>query len=681
MIERKNRVRTRHVGRAGTRVIWVLAYVVLGGLSCSDTPIQGIKSPASEPSEWAPVSRSAAPAPLAQRLPCAENSPLRRALFGDLHTHTALSLDALGRGGFQSPDDAYRFAKGEQIDLSSVQGQTRTARLDRPLDFAAVTDHAEWMGETVVCTDTASPAYDESVCDGIRSGDFEAFRQAERVGGRPASICGPGAGDCRGGLASGWQETVAAAERHYDRSSACAFTTFIGWEYTRAPQQSMTHRNIILRNEIGPELPISSIDAPTPEAMWKKLKARCNDNGSGCEAISIPHNSNISNGQMFAVDWQKMDLEAQRSYARLQHDMEPLIEMMQAKGASECRRGLWKVQGGDDAFCDFEQARFIENRPPPDCNAGSGAGALRGEGCQSRLDFARYALIEGLAQEERLGINPYQFGFIASTDGHNGAPGDTDEYGFQGHNSNDDSDLVRRLTNDSYVPHRLRNPGGLVGVWAEENSRDAVFDALKRREVFGTSGTRIQVRFFGGWALPDLCASSEMVADAYRAGIPMGQTLPARRSHAPMFFVNALADPGSSVRSGTPLQRIQIVKGWHGKDGIFHERVFEAAGQADNGADVSRNTCAIEGPGATSLCSVWQDPEFDSAQSAVYYARVIENPSCRWNAWQCSALPAGDRPKECAAPNIPWKIQERAWTSPIWYRPEAPDLPGSKGRS
>ena len=146
MIERKNSVRARHVGRAGTRVIWVLAYVVLGGLSCSDTPIQGTKSPAGDPSEWAPVSRSAAPAPLAQRLPCAENSPLRRALFGDLHTHTALSLDALGRGGFQSPDDAYRFAKGEQIDLSSVQGQTRTARLDRPLDFAAVTDHAEWMG-------------------------------------------------------------------------------------------------------------------------------------------------------------------------------------------------------------------------------------------------------------------------------------------------------------------------------------------------------------------------------------------------------------------------------------------------------------------------------------------------------------------------------------------------------
>jgi hypothetical protein len=265
-------------------------------------------------------------------------------------------------------------------------------------------------------------------------------------------------------------------------------------------------------------------------------------------------------------------------------------------------------------------------------------------------------------------VNPFQFGFIASTDGHNGAPGDTDEYDFRGHNSNDDSNLVRRLTTSSYVPHRLRNPGGLVGVWAEENSRDSVFDALQRREVFGTSGTRIQVRFFGGWELPDLCASNDMVSDAYAAGVPMGQTLPVNSGQAPMFFVSALADPGTTTRPGTPLQRIQIVKGWHGGNGLFHERIHDVAGNADNGADVSRQSCAIQGSGAAALCSVWQDPEFDASQSAVYYARVVENPSCRWNARQCAALPETERPPQCADSSIPWKIQERAWTSPIWYQ-------------
>ena len=569
-----------------------------------------------------------------------------------------------------TPEDAYRYAQGEAIDFWPLEDgkPAGSFSIDRPLDFAAVTDHAEWLGETVLCTDPTSAAYDGALCNGARTGDFAALRGAPRVGGRLVDVCGPDRSRCRAGLASGWEQTVAAAERHYDRSSACSFTTFLGWEYTRAPERSMTHRNIILRNEIAPELPISSIDASTPEAMWTKLKARCNDNGSGCEALSIPHNSNISNGRMFTVDWEAMDLQAQRKRARMQREMEPLVEMMQAKGASECRRGMWGVEGDDDPLCDFEQARFIDGRPPPDCKDGTGSGALRGEGCQSRLDFARYALVEGLAQEERLGVNPFQFGFIASTDGHNGAPGDTDEYAFQGHNSNDDSNRLRRLTTSSYVPHRLRNPGGLVGVWAEENSRDAIFDALKRREVFGTSGTRIRVRFFGAWELPDLCAANDPIEDAYATGVPMGQTLPAASSKAPpMFFVSAVADPGTSQRAGPPLQRIQIVKGWHAGDGVFRERIYDGAGDTGNGADVSRQSGATEGPGSAALCAVWRDPEFDVTQSAVYYARVVENPSCRWNAWQCAALPQDERAPQCDDSNIPWKIQERAWTSPIWY--------------
>jgi hypothetical protein len=348
----------------GLKIACLTAGAAICASGCSETvDREPAATAASEPNEWTPPSRAAVPSRPAEREPCAEYDPLRRALFGDLHTHTALSLDALGRGGLQSPDDAYRFAQGEPLDLSPVDGRSRSARLDRPLDFAAVTDHSEWMGETVVCSDRTSPTYNDAVCNGIRTGDFGAFRDAARVGGRPEGVCGAGASRCRTGLASGWEETVAAAERHYDRSSACSFTTFLGWEYTRAPERSMTHRNIILRNEIAPELPISSIDAATPEAMWTKLKARCNDNGSGCEALSIPHNSNISNGQMFTLDWGGMDLEAQRKYSRMQHEMEPLVEMMQAKGASECRRGMWRVEGDDDELCDFEQARFIDDRP------------------------------------------------------------------------------------------------------------------------------------------------------------------------------------------------------------------------------------------------------------------------------------------------------------------------------
>ena len=504
--------------------------------------------------EWSPPSAPAQPADLIAREPCAHNDPLRQAFFGDLHTHTAFSLDALGRGGFQTPDDAYRFARGEEIGLSPLdaEGQPmRTARLVRPLDFAAVTDHSEWLGEVAVCTDPSSPVYDTPACRGVRPGGADADRaawQAERGAGRGPGLCGEDGSQCREGLLTAWEATRAAAERYYDRSSDCSFTTFHAWEYTRAPERSKVHRNVILRNEIGPELPISWVDADQPQDLWTRLKARCNDTGTGCEALTIPHNPNLSNGQMFTLDWGGMPIDEQRARAALRAEMEPLVEMMQAKGESECRRGMWGVVGGEDELCDFEKVRYIDGQRPPDCEDGVGAGALRGEGCQSRLDFVRYALIEGLAQEQRLGINPMQFGLIGSTDGHNGAPGDTDEYDYQGQNSNVDSDLEKRLTTPAYAPHRLRNPGGLIGVWAEENSRDSLFDAMRRKETFGTSGVRIQARLFAGWDLPDLCSSNDMIAEAYEAGVPMGSVLPSREgAEAPRFFVTALADPGSSA--------------------------------------------------------------------------------------------------------------------------------------
>ena len=413
-----------------------------GGAPAGDTA-----APATQPAravvEWSPPSAPAQAADLIPREPCAHNDPLRQVFFGDLHTHTAFSLDALGRGGFQTPDDAYRFARGEEIGLSPVDAEgrpTRTAQLDRPLDFAAVTDHSEWLGEVTVCTDPSSPVYDSPACRGLRPGGTDEERaawQADRLAGRGPLVCGEDASQCRDGLLTAWGATQAAAERYYDRSSDCSFTAFHAWEYTRAPGRSKVHRNVILRNEIAPELPISWIDADQPRDLWTRLKARCNDSGTGCEALTIPHNPNISNGQMFTLDWGGLPIDEQRARAALRNEMEPLVEMMQAKGESECRRGMWNVIGGEDGAvrlregCATSTASGRPTARTAPAKAGSAArAASRGStSCATRSSRAS-------PRRNAWGFNPIQLGLIASTDGHNGLPGDTDEYDYQGHNSN-----------------------------------------------------------------------------------------------------------------------------------------------------------------------------------------------------------------------------------------------------
>jgi hypothetical protein len=283
-------------------------------------------------------------------------------------------------------------------------------------------------------------------------------------------------------------------------------------------------------------------------------------------------------------------------------------------------------------------------------------------------------LTEGLAEEARLGVNPFKLGIMASTDTHNGMAGGVAERSFPGHVGVADADLSRRL---SETPGGMGNmasgPGGLVGIWAEENSRDALFDAMRRREVFGTSGPRIRPRLFGGWGFPaGLCAAGDRLEVADARGVPMGSDLPPRpHPAAPAFVAFAAADPGTAAQPGGDLQRIQIIKGWVDSDGALHQRVFDVAG-GPNGASVDPLTCQPRGAGARQLCGVWSDPDFDSARRAVYYARVLENPSCRYSAWQCGALPPGERPPGCAHEVMRPVQQERAWTSPIWYTPAAP---------
>jgi hypothetical protein len=334
--------------------------------------------------------------------------------------------------------------------------------------------------------------------------------------------------------------------------------------------------------------------------------------------------------------------------------------------------GLAGVSGVPDELCDFEKLRV----PPfDDCGDATGFGGMLGFGCVSRLDFVRYVLLAGLQEEERLGVNPYKLGIIASTDTHNATPGLVAEQDYPGHWGIKEDTSEERL-GPSGITHRgiVANPGGLTAVWAVENSRDAIFESFHRRETYATSGPRILVRFFGGWGYPKtMCAEADYARIGYLRGTPMGGDLPPRPRalSRPTFFVLALQDQGTAQRSGTPLQRIQVVKGWIDGEGRAMQKVFEVAGNPLNGAGVDQETCEITGDGFERLCAVWEDPEFDPAERAFYYARIVENPSCRWSTYECIGLPRGEKPEACSDPGLPKVIQERAWTSPIWYRPES----------
>ena len=611
-----------------------------------------------------------------QRAACTDRDPLRRPFFGDLHVHTALSLDASTQGTRNRPSDAYRFARGERIGVQPYApdgAPLREIRLARPLDFAAVTDHAELLGEAHICSSPGLDGYDSWMCRIYRDYPRLAFfvmnywSSSGDAATPPTrfAFCGPGGAGCLDAAQTPWREIREAAEAAYDRSADCRFTSFVGYEWTGAagPGNNL-HRNVLFRNEIVPELPSSFIDTPAPELLWRKLRETCTAAGNGCDALVIPHNSNLSAGQMFATvnpDGTSMSVDQ----ARLNAELEPIVEIMQHKGSSECMRGVDTA----DELCSFETLEMnnFNGRYVP----------LLAEKPVPR-QFVRNILREGLVQEERLGVNPFKFGIVASTDTHLGAPGAVEEdaeYKGNGGAGTPARDAVPQGLPDAWD----FNPGGLAVIWAEENSRDALFAALRRKEVYGTSGPRHVVRFFAGWDLePDLCARSDLAARGYANGVPMGGDLPPRDAKsAPRFVVSALRDAGTALQPGTKLQRLQIVKGWLGADGETHERVYDVAGEPANGAEVDPATCEPRGPGADALCAVWTDPAFDPAERAVWYARVIEKPTCRWTTRVCNAggvrcndpatITAGFEP--CCDPHVPKSVQERSWTSPIWYTP------------
>lgn len=556
------------------------------------------------------------------REPCSSVDPLRQVFWGDLHVHTRYSFDAWVYDVDLTPDDAYAFAMGQPVQLPSG-----TVQLQRPLDFAAVTDHSEFLGEIDACTRPESPAYDETTCVNYRAGSASSVqlfgtRLAVEDPERPEDICR--SVDCLVLAGSVWTRTQRAAEAAYDRSSDCRFTSFVGYEWTGATGVSNYHRNVIFRDERVPDLPTSYMEAPSAGELWAALDRDCLDGGIGCDVLVIPHNSNLSNGNMFpAVDDSE---EAER-----RSSLEVLLEVYQHKGDSECRPELLGgVLGSEDELCGFEKVR---REPPEDCGEGDGAGGMIYGGCASKRDYARGILLAGLEGQQTVGVNAYRLGLMASTDTHSGTPGAVEEEGWLGHLGDAEDEPQERLANPGLNPGgNIDSPGGLVAVWADSNDRDALFDAMLRREVYGTSGPRIAVRFFGGDLDAELCASQDFVAQGYARGVPMGGIL-----STGTFGVSALADP-----LGADLERIQIIKGWVDDEGS-HIQVIDVA----------------EGP-AASLCAVWTDPDFDAGVPAFYYARVLQVETPHWSVGDCAQVEAE------ACDWLPGTIQERAWTSPIW---------------
>ncbi|MCX8072929.1 MAG: DUF3604 domain-containing protein [Candidatus Binatia bacterium] len=627
------------------------------------------------PSAETPTPPAPTPTPSAPVPQCSGYTEERQVFFGDLHVHTANSFDAYTWDVRTSPADAYRFARGTPIALPPLDanGQgTRLARIDRPLDFAAVTDHSEFLGEVSLCSTPGSPAYETLTCQNFRRGfaesqlDFGA-RLSVRRPQRAADVCGTDLQRCIQTAGDVWERIRGAAAQAYE---PCRFTTFIAYEYTNALAGSTLHRNVVFANDRVPP-PVSVFEQSTPQGLWRELERVCKQQIPGCDVIAIPHNSNESTGRMFTVEYPgTSSFDQQREQAALRARMEPLVEIFQHKGSSECFAGLPSVLGVPDEACNFEPRRRDNNLE--DCGEGVGQLGATGRGCISKRDYVRNVLGMGLQEFLRLGVNPFAFGFIGSTDTHNGTPGRVAEYEFQGHRGSAEATPSGLMGFDELGDTPiLFNPGGLAAVWAEENTREAIFAALKRKETFATSGSRIVVRLFAGWSLPDnWCDRADRIAVGYAQGVPMGGDLRALPAPAgpPKLAIAAEYDPGTPEHPGTLLQRIQVIKGWIA-NGAPQLRIYDVAGSADTGATVDLRTCATSGPGFQSLCSVWTDPDFDPASPAFYYVRVLENPSCRWHVYACNQLPPDQRPPACTDPSVPQTIQERAWTSPIWYLP------------
>lgn len=635
---------------ARRRLLAAWLILLLGGCSEPTDPA------AAAPDADAPA-RPAADAAVPAQTASADQQPAppdgRTAYFGDLHVHTFYSFDAFIFGTRATPDDAYRYARGEAIRHPAGFD----VQLDRPLDFYAVTDHAMFLGNLPAWADGSGASADHPVARAIRDATTAEERMNAFLGMRPhlQKAAGNELLD-HAAVRSAWQDIQAAAERHNEPGR---FTTFIAYEYTAAPDQQNLHRNVIFRGSRAPAVPFSRLDSMNPEALWRWMD---NLRDRGIESLAIPHNSNGSNGQMFALaDWAGDPLDAAYAERRLRN--EPLVEITQVKGTSETHPLL----SPNDEWAGFEIMPYRIASWRPSVPSGS---------------YVREALLNGIALETADGFNPFQFGVVGASDTHTGAASLDEENFFSKAGVLDATAQLRGsvpLDEPDADGNRYRETyfdtwaaAGLTGIWAQDNDRAALYDALRRKETFATSGPRLVVRLFAGFGVPhEAHDDPQWLAEAYDRAVPMGgDLLPG--DGAPRFVATALQDP-----RGAPLQRLQIVKGWVA-DGEPRERVFDVACSdgltadpdtrrcPDNGAGVDLDTCAISaGAGAAELAATWQDPDFRADQEAFYYLRVLENPTCRWSTWD--AVRHGSAPRD----DLPATIQERAWSSPIWYHGSA----------
>ena len=606
-----------------------------------------------------------------------EDNASRNAYFGDLHVHTNYSFDAFAFGTVASPYDAYRFAKGEAIKHPAGFD----VQLRAPLDFYAVTDHAMFLGAVKEAADTTTDfsryghVQDLHNLNAAENQNFESLPKRVTAfstflpdtwsmlsdGSIDPSVLDRIAQDA-------WTDTVRAAEAFDDPGN---FTTFVAYEYTSSTDdRGNLHRNVIFQGaDRLPAMPFSRFHSQNPEGLWDWMDGLRNN---GIEALAIPHNSNGSNGQMFKlVDWANNPVDD--AWARKRIRNEPLVEVTQVKGTSETHPLL----SNSDEWADFEIMPYRV------------ATTMYSE---PKGSYAREALLDGIALADSGTTNAYQFGFVGATDTHVGASS-LDESNFFSKVGLLDADGARRgsvpmgkdevevvrsagrvnvqeINGLDYATgaYETWSASGLTGIWAEENTREALYSALRRKEVFATSGPRIKIRLFAGYDYE----AQDSIAERYAKGVPMGAELHGADGRTPILVASAMQDPSSAA-----LQRLQIIKGWV-VDGETYEKVYDVACSdggsvnpethrcPDNGAKVDLNDCSVStNVGASNLDVVWQDPDHDPEHRAFYYARVLENPTCRWSTWD--AVKAGVKPR----PDLKKTLQERAWTSPIWVMPQA----------
>jgi hypothetical protein len=576
-------------------------------------------------------------------------NPLKNVYFGEQHLHTTNSPDAFVVGVRQSWDEAYQWAMGKEVTLgtSGEKIQKKT-----PYDFVAITDHAEYFGIMPSLIDKKDPLYQTDLAKKMRDPNAKptdpdsAINQilGSLVKGQPMKqFVSPEL------QSNNWKRYVEMANKY---NKPGEFTTLLAYEWTSIPNGRNMHRNVFFRGDTGPVVPFTAFDSIYPEDLWTFLESQ---RSAGTECFAIPHNGNLSDGWMFSPNkFLGGPLDAR--YAARQQANEPLTEIIQTKGSSDTH----PIFSPNDEFANFEIQQNMINVGQPG---------------QMKYGFFRQALADGMALESKLGSNPFKYGLAAGADSHSGYS-NNEENNFHGSHGVLDDTPKKRLnpaTNASGTFNGQMGSAGTTAVWAEENTRTGIYDAMKAKETYATSGTLIRLRFFGAWDYPkDLTTNDDFVKKAYAGGVPMGQDLPGMKAgaKAPTFAVWAQKDPNSGN-----LDRIQIIKSFVNKWGLAGEKIYDVVWSDEETRSIGEdgkltpvgNTVDIKTAtytndiGATQLSAVWTDPDFDPAQQAAYYVRVLEIPSPRWTTYDAARL--GVAPLEKVAATI----QERAWSSPIWY--------------